>query len=363
MSQHDDDDQGPPHPEKGGETWLMTFADMMSLLMSFFVLLLSFSEQDSAKFKEVGGSLEQAFGVQRELKAYDVPRGTSIIANDFGPGKPETTIDNEIRQSTVRDLEAFLEQYLMQNGANKKPTKEAIDRLRKDANEVKTPTVKTTDKNELKSIFQGKYKDPKQEEIKNQEKKQEDVVKKLEGLLKKEVDNGKVEVFRNKDIVIIRILEQGNFTSGDDRLQPAFIPVLKDIASVIEKYSGEIIITGHTDNVPIHNARFRSNWELSTARAVSVLHFLEEETHIEGHRMFVTGFADTKPIKENDTTENKAHNRRVEIILAPAGDPLIETEENRLLDGNNKKVTAPSVTPPAPTHINNLLNYPIKPLL
>src|SRR5580700_4401242 len=112
MTQHDDDDV-PEHSKKAGEGWVVTFADMMSLLMSFFVLLLSFSEQDAAKFKEVGGSLEKAFGVQNELRAYDIARGTSVIANDFGPGKPEQTIDNEIRQSTVKDLEIFLEQFLM----------------------------------------------------------------------------------------------------------------------------------------------------------------------------------------------------------------------------------------------------------
>src|SRR5690606_38080710 len=80
--------------------WLSTFADLMSLLMCFFVLLLSFSEMDAMKFKRLAGSMAQAFGVQNRLNVIDIPKGTSIIAQEFSPGRPEPTPINEMWQHT-----------------------------------------------------------------------------------------------------------------------------------------------------------------------------------------------------------------------------------------------------------------------
>jgi chemotaxis protein MotB len=89
-----------PEPEPGIPKWMPTFADLMTLLMCFFVLLLSFSEMDVAKFKRLAGSMEKAFGVQAQLKVQKIPKGTSIIAQEFSPGKPEPTPINEIYQHT-----------------------------------------------------------------------------------------------------------------------------------------------------------------------------------------------------------------------------------------------------------------------
>ena len=91
----------PGDNKKGGAGWVMTFADLMSLLMCFFVLLLSFSEMDVLKFKRLAGSMRTAFGVQAEFRAEDVPKGTSIIAQEFSPGKPDPTPLNEIWQKTT----------------------------------------------------------------------------------------------------------------------------------------------------------------------------------------------------------------------------------------------------------------------
>ena len=79
----------------------MTFADLMTLLMCFFVLLLAFSEMDIMKFKQLSGSMKNAFGVQTEIEVKSIPKGTSLIAQEFSPGKPEKTALNEIRQFTV----------------------------------------------------------------------------------------------------------------------------------------------------------------------------------------------------------------------------------------------------------------------
>ncbi len=83
--------------DEGLPAWVMTFADLMSLLMCFFVLLLSFSEMDVSKYKEMAGSLKNAFGVQRDIKVREPPKGINVIAREFSPGRPEPTIMNVVR--------------------------------------------------------------------------------------------------------------------------------------------------------------------------------------------------------------------------------------------------------------------------
>ncbi len=95
--------------ENSGGGWITTFADLMSLLMCFFVLLLSFAELDVLKFKAIAGSMRLAFGVQRDIKAIEVPKGTSIIAQEYSSGKPDPTILDEVRQKTIDEEKQTLE--------------------------------------------------------------------------------------------------------------------------------------------------------------------------------------------------------------------------------------------------------------
>jgi len=94
---------------KTAPAWVMTFADLMSLLMCFFVLLLSFSEMDVSKYKEMAGSMKMAFGVQRDIKVREPPKGINVIAREFSPGRPEPTQLNVIRQMTTNDLRINLD--------------------------------------------------------------------------------------------------------------------------------------------------------------------------------------------------------------------------------------------------------------
>src|SRR5690606_34224907 len=106
---NDDEDIKRCDCKPGLQPWMGTFADLMALLMCFFVLLLSFSEMDAMKFKRLAGSMAQAFGVQNKLNVMDVPKGTSIIAQEFSPGRPEATPINEIWQHTEDITEMSLE--------------------------------------------------------------------------------------------------------------------------------------------------------------------------------------------------------------------------------------------------------------
>ena len=96
-------------PPPGLPAWMGTFADLMSLLMCFFVLLLAFSEMDVLKFKQIAGSMKFAFGVQNKIEVKDIPKGTSVIAMEFTPGKPEPTPIETIQQQTVEMTQQMLE--------------------------------------------------------------------------------------------------------------------------------------------------------------------------------------------------------------------------------------------------------------
>jgi len=114
---------------------------------------------------------------------------------------------------------------------------------------------------------------------------------------------------------VIRIREKGSFPSGDARLNKEFLPIIGKIQTVLIKTNGQIAVAGHTDNIPINTPRYRSNWELSTSRATSVVHELLRNGEMLPERFVLEGYADTQPLTTNDTSDNRARNRRVEIIV------------------------------------------------
>jgi chemotaxis protein MotB len=259
-------------PPVGLPPYMAIFADMMALLMVFFVLLLSFSEIDALKYKMVVKSLENAFGVQREVEANDIPKGTSIIAQEFSPGEPRPTPLKEVRQDTIDE------------------TRNAL-KVKMDADAKAEIAVK------------------KQEEQISEESL------KLQQALKQEIKEDLIDVETQLDRIVIRIREKGSFQSGDANLNRAFLPILDKIRFVLSKTDGLIVVAGHTDNIPIHTPHYRSNWELSTSRATSVVHQLLADGIMLPERFVLEGHAETEPLMTNDTAENRARNRRVEIIV------------------------------------------------
>ena len=224
--------------EEGAPLWVVTFGDLMSLLMCFFVLLLSFSEMDRKKYKMVSGSMAQAFGIQRQKPVFESPKGQKMIAKNFD----QVAIINKI--------------------------KEAI-----------TPII-----NELKNEY---------EELKDS-----------------------VELEIGEDKVTIRMMGETTFDSGKAELHPAFGPLLKKIGAVLSQTKGEIIIAGHTDNVPLSGGLFGSNLGLSMARAGSVAEYLLRTTSIDPKRLSTMGFGEYRPLTSNDTAQGRRKNRRVEIIVS-----------------------------------------------
>ena len=133
--------------------------------------------------------------------------------------------------------------------------------------------------------------------------------------LDEEIDNGLIDMEIKEPRIILRIREKGSFSSGSAELIEPFKAITDKISNVFSEFDGMIIVSGHTDKVPIKTHRFRSNWELSASRAVSVIHELSKNNLLKKKRFQIEAYADTLPVDSNDTFSGRAKNRRVEIIL------------------------------------------------
>ena len=136
----------------------------------------------------------------------------------------------------------------------------------------------------------------------------------LRKLLAEQIQAGALDVVEGRDRSRIILHGDGMFPSGSTAIRPDYLPVLRAVADALEKFPGRVLITGHTDNVPIRSLRFPSNWHLSQARADAVADFLIERTG-DASRFLAEGRADTEPRVPNDTPRNRARNRRVEILV------------------------------------------------
>jgi chemotaxis protein MotB len=233
--------------KEGAPDWVVTFGDLMSLLLCFSVLLLSFSEIDRQKYKIVAGSLANAFGIQRQEKVFDSPKGMKMIAMNF---------DQDLVQQQKR--EEFVETQAI----------EAVG----------------------EEIRQG-------------------LQKHLQGL------ENKVEIEVRGNQTTIRLTGETIFDSGQSEINPRLKPLLGEIGSRLKGTVGDLIIDGHTDNVPVNGMRFKSNLQLSIARAAEVAEFMINQVNIDPSRISTMGFGKYRPIDTNDTADGRERNRRVEIIL------------------------------------------------
>jgi chemotaxis protein MotB len=251
-------------PDPGIPAYMGTFADLMSLMLCFFVLLLSFSEMDALKFKMVVKSMEDAFGVDRPEDPETIPLATSIIQQTFSPSPNQPTpFYTQTRQSTVNET-ADLQ----------------IDNLKQYQMAVRNTQIQN-----------------------------------LNQLLKDEINLNLISVETIDDRVTIRINEKASFTSGKANLKSSFIPILAKIRHSLAQTKSDFIVSGHTDNIPVNSSLYRSNWELSAARATSVVHVLLDHDELQAGRFRIEGYGSTKPLVANNSSRNRAVNRRVEISL------------------------------------------------
>ena len=284
-------------PPPGLPAWMGTFADLMSLLMCFFVLLLAFSEMDVLKFKQIAGSMKFAFGVQNKIEVKDIPKGTPVIAMEFTPGKPEPTPIETIQQQTVEMTQQMLE---FQAGDESSAGGRQEQRGEKRGGESSSTSEEVAAATAVSAADQ--------EQI-------NDLVKKIAQQLEKQIIDGAIELESLGQQIIIRIRENGSFPSGSAFLQPQFKPIIQDIGRLLKDVPGEITVSGHTDDFQVSNELYINNWDLSSKRAVAVASELQKVPGFDKTRMMVVGRAETRPLVPNDSREDRRRNRRVEISI------------------------------------------------
>ena len=365
----EEEEECPKCPPVGAPAWMATFADMATLLMAFFVLILSFAEFNVPKFKQISGSLRNAFGVQKIVPIVEQPKGTTVLSLNCSPS-PAKSVTNEMTQQTTNVNQPDLEQQNKnkdgdgeaQNDAEDvvKALEEAIARgdievqtlgdnvvvnftpteaeekdlpqlLQKTLNAIEK-AKKAAGKSDQDVLFGGlegtlqqlakaandaAEKSNRDAESQAQaEAKAEMAEDELKVALRQEIDKGLVAVERDEDKVIVTVGAGGAFASGSAELTNEAIEIMDQIASVNAEGKSEITVSGHTDDVPlIFGSRYRDNWDLAAARSASVVQTLSSDGLISNDRLEAISYGESRPVETNDTASGRAKNRRIEIEI------------------------------------------------
>ena len=245
---------GPPEHENH-ERWLVSYADFITLLFAFFVVMFASSQTDKARAKQVSEAVE---------KALDNGRSISIpvaVAKVLGG-----TVDDKGQGNAMMKGPGGAKRALKDA-----PPENVIELM---------PSLERLNKE-----------------------------------LEREIQEGKLEIRLEPRGLVISLRASAFFPSGADAMDASNLPTMKKLAELIATLPNSIQLEGHTDSIPIHNARFKSNWELSCARAIAVLETFCGTFQLNRQRFSVVGRADTLPIDSNETPEGRARNRRVDVVI------------------------------------------------
>jgi len=237
------------------ERWLVSYADFITLLFAFFVVMFASSQTDKARAKQVSEAVEKALNDGHSI---NVP---AAVAKVLGG-----TVDDKGQGNAMMKGPGGA-----QHALKDAPPDTVIELM------------------------------PSLERL-NQE-------------LAEEIRDGKLEVRMEPRGLVISLRDSAFFSSGTDVLDQSNLPTIKKLAELIATLPNNIQIEGHTDSIPIHNDRFKSNWELSCARAIAVLETFCGTFELSRSRFSVVGRADTVPIDTNETPQGRARNRRVDIVI------------------------------------------------
>ncbi|MDP8237822.1 MAG: flagellar motor protein MotB [Candidatus Hatepunaea meridiana] len=220
--------------EPSAPFWMVTYGDMVTLLLTFFILLISFSNLDEVKFEKAAHSLKGALGV---LDSYESQQVSNVSSDSFSE----------------------------------------VDLLRRS------------------EIYES--------------------VTELEKIAKDMGFEEDISIQINENGLLIRLGDRVLFDLGKAYLKPEAFPVLDIVGKTIKIEAKEVIVGGHTDNVPIKTGKFPSNWELSTARALSVVKYLTEKPGVSPEVLAATGYSEFRPVETNESQEGRGKNRRVEFLI------------------------------------------------
>ena len=380
--QEEEEHTCPECPAKGAPAWMATFADMATLLMAFFVLILSFAEFNVPKFKQISGSMKNAFGIQRVIPVVEQPKGTTLLSLNFSPN-PTPAITENLKQQTTETDQPKVEiktktQDAIEGEGDNKEAKELAENLKNaiargdieievlgenvvvnftplDSEEKELPNLlkETLDaiesvraasgksetdvllgglekklamlaaasnkagKNNAESENGDKSGQSELEQSKREEAKKAEVAEDtLKVALKQEIGEGLVNVDRQEDKVIITVGSGGAFKSGSAELTSKAREIMAKIAEQNKKGNSEILVMGHTDNVPLtFGSNYRDNWDLAAARSASVVQQLSSGDNLDPKRMRAISYGETRPVTSNKTAQGREKNRRIEIEI------------------------------------------------
>ena len=298
------------------ERWLVSYADFITLLFAFFVVMFASSQADKSKVKAVSESVREA------LEHGEFSNAISVV---LGRGKHEAAVAARIKplpDARENPPPPPAPPPPPKTDAKGNPTSPPPPKLDANGNPTSPPPPKT--------------------ESRPGELHPADLVKSLDTLqhgLAAELKSGKVQLNLEERGLVISLREAAFFASGDDAVAPASFPILVKIAAVIQGLPNPLRLEGYTDSLPIHNSRFRNNWELSAARSVAMLELLRERYRISPARMCVAGYAENAPADTNETEQGRAHNRRVDVVVLSAEGLKVEPQAT--------PQKSPATTPPA----------------
>lgn len=253
------------HPEhENHERWLVSYADFITLLFAFFVVMFASSQIDKAKAKQVADSVKEALE-QGGIKA--------TVQKVFGG-----TVDEHGKGNALKRGPGGLQ---------------TIQESPRDHNQGET-LVKPEKLVAAELLPTMHY---------------------LEKELQSAIEAGQIEVHLESRGLVVSLRQAAFFPSGQDIIDPESYPTVGKIAEVIQKLPNAVRLEGHTDAIPIHTGRFDSNWDLSAKRAIAMMELLTGNFGLHTDRFAIGGYAENVPVDTNDTSEGRAHNRRVDIVI------------------------------------------------
>jgi chemotaxis protein MotB len=242
------------HEFANQDRWLVSYADFITLLFAFFVVMFASSQTDKGKAKEISVAVVKALDGRSAGVKPAVARILGGTVDDKGQGNAQMRGPGGA-----------------QRAAKEAPSLDVLEL---------TPSLKSLSKT-----------------------------------LEDEIKAGKVEVNLEPRGFVISLKQAAFFPSGTDTIDPSTFPIIAKVAATLGDVSNPLQVEGHTDSIPIHTAQFHSNWELSAARSIAMMELLATRFGIDRQRMIIVGFADTSPEATNDTPEGRASNRRVNIVI------------------------------------------------
>jgi chemotaxis protein MotB len=237
------------------ERWLVSYADFITLLFAFFVVMFASSQTDKSRAKQISEAVEKALA---DGKSLGVPPAVAKILGG--------TVDDKGQGNAQMKGPGGA-----QRAAKEAPPDDIVELV---------PSLKM-----------------------------------LNTKLEQEIQDGKVEINMEPRGLVVSLKQTAFFPSGTDVIDPATYHIIAKLADALQAVSNPLRIEGHTDSVPIHTARFRSNWELSAARSIAMMELLVTRFGVDRKRMGIVGLADNDPEASDDTVEGRAKNRRVDVVI------------------------------------------------